>query len=341
MSEAAALATTGLEIGYPGDGGSTTVASGLALSLRAGQFACLIGPNGAGKSTLLRTLAGLQAPLAGAITIAGRAVAAMSAAELARSRALVLTDRAETGALRVGELVALGRYPHTGWLGRLGPQDHAAIDAALRQTSVEELVQRPLAALSDGERQRAAIARALAQEPRVLMLDEPTAFLDLPHRVRLMRLMRDLARAQGLAILLSTHDLDLAMRCADQLWLMPGDGQLAVGAPEELALTGALADAFHGDGLRFDGQAGGFRLEQPHTASCRLTGDGEARDWTLRMLERLGYQLASDTDTVIDIQTSTEGTTWHLTRDGTETTVTDLTALAGQLSGPGFRRRDH
>jgi iron complex transport system ATP-binding protein len=231
------LETHDLAIGYQSR--STTrrvVVASINLRLEAGELVCLLGPNGAGKSTLLRTLAGMQAPLQGQIQIMGTDLYRLSPIDRARRLGVVLTDRAEVGALSVRALVALGRYPYTDWAGRLTAADEICIDQALAAVGATALALRLFGQLSDGERQKALIARALAQEPNLLLLDEPTAFLDWPRRVEIMGILRRLARESGRAVLLSTHDLDLALRGADRLWLLPPGGPIRAGMPEELVL---------------------------------------------------------------------------------------------------------
>jgi len=283
------LTTSSLTIGYP----RQPLASHLNLELRPGEMVCLIGPNGAGKSTLLRTLAGMQPPLAGEVLLDGENVHRLPPLDLAKRLAIVLTARVEAGNLSVWTLVSLGRHPYTDWLGRLTRHDEAIIRRAMEMTGCLPLAARPVHELSDGERQKVMIARALAQEPRVLLLDEPTAFLDLPRRVEMFQLLRRLARQAGHAILLSTHDLDLALRLADRLWLFAMNGDLLTGLPEELALNGALERVFASEGVYFDHAIGAFRVHQPGRGpvSLHTTHEGVAAAWTWRALERLGYKV--------------------------------------------------
>jgi iron complex transport system ATP-binding protein len=227
--------------GYPGGRGqSRVVTKGIHTSLRTGELTCLLGPNGAGKSTLMRTIVGMQSPLAGTVLLGGRNVQTISAKDLARVVSVVLTDRVGAGMLSAYALVALGRHPHTKWFGGLTEGDHAVIRRSLEMTGAGELANRLVTELSDGERQKVMVARALAQEPQIMVLDEITAFLDLPRRVEIMGMLRTLAHETGRAMLLSTHDLDLALRASDRIWLLPKSGALAVGAPEDLVLSGAL-----------------------------------------------------------------------------------------------------
>jgi iron complex transport system ATP-binding protein len=281
------LATEGLVIGYVG----RALTPPLDLELRAGELACLVGPNGAGKSTLLRTLAGMQRPLAGHVRLGNDDVHRLPAVELAKRLAIVLTERVEAGNLSAYALAALGRHPYTDWRGALTAHDEAVVRAALTQVGAAPLAARPVNELSDGERQRVMIARALAQEPQVLLLDEPTAFLDLPRRVDVLHLLVALARERRCAVLLSTHDLDLALRVADRLWLLTTAGAFVAGLPEELALNGALADAFRGEGVEFDSAAGAFKLRRHPCGPIALFGEGTAAQWTARALERIGYEV--------------------------------------------------
>jgi len=284
-----------VEIGYRSRHGDTSVARQISLELEAGEFVCLLGPNGAGKSTLMRTIAGMQPPLAGRLRIAGRDLREMSARDRARSFGVVLTERVTAGLLTSYALVSLGRYPHTNWLGRLAENDHQIIQAAFEQAGAVELAQRFVSELSDGERQRVMLARALAQQPKLMILDEITAFLDLPRRVEIMSLLKRLAHDTGCAMLISTHDLDLALRNADRVWLLGNDGELRSGAPEDLVLSGELAAAFTDENIDFDPLRGVLQARERDGTRVVVVGEPSVhREWTLRALERCGYRLWSE-----------------------------------------------
>ncbi|MDB5104704.1 MAG: transporter related [Fibrobacteres bacterium] len=305
LSPAAAapiLRTENLSVGYRAArsadrGGDRRVLSGLDLDLHPGELVCLLGPNGAGKSTLLRTLAGLQAPLEGRLLLDGRDASTLSAEAWARRTAIVLTERIEAGNLSVFALAALGRHPHTGWSGRMSEADRTAVRRGLEDAGAWDLRHRVFDELSDGEKQRVMLARALAQEPALLLLDEPTAFLDLPRRVETMRILRVLARERGRAILLSTHDLDLALRAADRIWLVPPGGPVRTGLPEDLALAGAFGSVFDQGDVAFDLATGQFRIHGHPLRTAALSGDAVLVFWTARALERLGYASAGIGDT--------------------------------------------
>jgi len=284
------LQADGLAVGYaPPRKTPRIVLNEVQIALRGGELVCLIGPNGAGKSTLMRTLAGMQSPLAGRVRLMDADVTTLTPAERARHLAVVLTERLDVGILSAYELVALGRYPYTDWLGGLTETDHAAIQRALAAVGAVELAGRDVNELSDGERQKVLIARALAQEPALLLLDEPTAFLDLPRRAEVMTMLRGLTRTTGCAILLSTHDLDLALRTADRIWLLPAGGPLHQGAPEDLVLSGAFEAAFRAEGIQFDAYTGAFRGSVQPAGIVAVEGDGLPALWTTRALEREGF----------------------------------------------------
>lgn len=265
------------------------VASGIDAGLMPGDFVCLLGPNGAGKSTLLRTLTGVQPPLEGEVRVLGRDIRSHSAQELALCLSIVLTTPVDAGLMPVKTLVGLGRHPHTNWRGFLGPEDEEAVARAIEETGLCALAHRRVQELSDGERQRVMVARALAQEPQVIVLDEATAFLDLPGRVELMRLLRRLAKSGSRAILLTTHDLDLAIRCADKLWLLPHGGPLIQGIPEDLVLDDSMSRTFQGPYAEFDKASGSFLLAQPGQIGVGVSGQGVLKLWTEKALARSGF----------------------------------------------------
>lgn len=241
-----------LAIGY---GKSRVVGTDLNGALQAGRLTCLIGRNGAGKSTLLRTLGGLQPPLPGRekadISLLGRPLNQYGARQLARAVAVVLTERVPDPYITALEVVHTGRYAHTGTSGRLHASDHRAVSQALALTETTALASRPMRALSDGEQQRVMMARALAQEAPVILLDEPTAFLDLSAAPAHIGLLRRLAHRRGKAVLLTCHDVEAALHMADMVWLLH-EGCLTCSPPRQLADSGAIARCFGSAYLRFD-----------------------------------------------------------------------------------------
>ena len=236
-----------LRIGYA----RRQVAGLLNADLQPGSLCALLAPNGTGKSTLLRTLAGLQRQLGGTVQWNGHDVDALQPNDLARTVSIVLTARPEATALTVRQVVEMGRMPHLRPFERLKEADRRSVDEALQLTQSAVLSERTIGSLSDGERQRVFVAKALAQGTEAILLDEPTAFLDFPSKVKMLRLLRQLAHEAGKAILLSTHDVELALHFADRLWLLHRAG-LAEGTPAQLADDGSIARFFDGEGVHFD-----------------------------------------------------------------------------------------
>lgn len=319
------LQADSLAIGYDaGSKAKRVLKSGINASLCSGELVCLVGPNGAGKSTLLRTLAGLQPALGGHVKFNGILkkydsaddgwvdIHSLTPRQLARRISVVLTDAVDGDGLNAYTLTALGRHPYTDWRGRMTPADEAVVNWALQAVGAAALAGRPLTMLSDGERQKIFIARALAQEPDLIILDEPTAFLDLPHRIEIMHTLKHLARSIGQAILLSTHDLDQALQNADRLWLLPMQGALVCGAPEDLILSGDFEAAFTSDisasfPTIFDRQRGTFALKNGSSGEIVLRGEGLEAEWTARALKREGYKvIISPTGTSQNIDLSVD-----------------------------------
>jgi iron complex transport system ATP-binding protein len=335
------LQASALSIGYrSGRHATRLVASGLDITLRRGELVCLLGPNGTGKSTLLRTLSGLQAPLAGRVLLDNEDVHRMSPSARGRHLSVVLTDRVTAGMMTGYDIVALGRHPHTNWTGALDQRDREAIQRALESTDAVPLASRQITELSDGERQRVMVARAVAQDPAVMMLDEITAFLDLPRRIEIMRLLATLAHDWGVAIVVSTHDLELALRVADRVWLFGGAGFVA-GAPEDLVLSGAFDRAFVSAGLEFDLQQGTFRTAITARGHVAVTGDGVAAIWTTRALERAGFSVSPSDGILVarvEVRRSGDRPEWLLMREHTVETLVTLGSLVDSLrasSGSG------
>ncbi len=234
-----------LSIGYSlGYGKQKLVAEAINQNLHEGEITCLLGRNGAGKSTLIRTISGFQPPLSGEILINGKNLYKLSENERAQSVGVVLTDRTNAGGITVFDLIALGRHPHTGFFGGLKEKDKAEIQASMEKVGIVEKSDAYVSELSDGERQKAMIAKALAQECPIILLDEPTAFLDINSRIETMELLRNLTKKEKKCVLLSTHDVESAVRMADNFWLMAKKYPFTSGSPEELISSGVFDDFF-------------------------------------------------------------------------------------------------
>jgi len=308
-----ALQTIDLSIGYRNARRpDVVIANNINLGLKRGRLVGLLGPNGVGKSTLLRTLAGMQKPLSGQVMLAGQDATQIPARTLAKHMSVVLTDRPNVGLMNGYALVALGRHPYTDWTGNLSSYDEAMVRWAVDAVNARDIADQPVIELSDGQRQKLMIARALAQETDLILLDEPTAFLDLPHRVEIMGLLKALAQETNRAILLSTHDLDLALRSCDRLWLM-GQRQIHTGTPEDLVLSDAFEATFHSDGLTFDKRTGTFSVIPDKQIQVQVCGAGVAYVWTCRALERESYQVIDmPSEVQVEIQESDGETVWYL-----------------------------
>lgn len=231
-----AITTNRLTVGYRGH----RVVEDISLSLPCGRLVCLLGPNGAGKSTLLRTLCGFQPPIEGTVTISGSDITTMSAAEVARLVSVVLTDRPLTPSLTAAEMVSMGRAPYTGFWGRLSDDDRRLVSEAMQTVGIDSLATRRMGRLSDGERQKVMIAKALAQHTPVIVLDEPTAFLDYPSKVAVMKTLARLAHDEGKTILMSTHDLELAAQLGDELMEIENKHIRKITADEMSRIIGRL-----------------------------------------------------------------------------------------------------
>lgn len=254
MNENTIFITRDLAVGYRNGKKQVTLLKNLNLSLEKGKLVALLGQNGAGKSTLLRALTCDERPLAGEIQVNGRNLLDMSQKDRSRLIGLVSTERIQAGALTVAELVGLGRQPHTGFLGRLDDEDRAIVRQAMADSGIIEKANEYIASLSDGERQKTMIAKALAQETPIIILDEPTAFLDVASRIETMRLLQNLAHDRGKAVLLSSHDISQSLMLADELWLITTDRQVLTGSTRQLVADGAMDHLFDNRSIHFNPQ---------------------------------------------------------------------------------------
>lgn len=326
------LRTQDLAVGYRTRRQRRAVLERVNLSAARGEMVCLLGPNGIGKSTLLRTLGRMQPPLWGSVDLDGAPLSTLTSADLARRLGVVLTDRVHIDALRARQVIELGRYPHSGWLGGLGPRDHEVVDWAIGAVGAGHLAERDFSQLSDGERQRVMVARALAQEPLLLMLDEPTAFLDLPSRVDLMGLLRHLTRRAGLAVIVSTHDLELALRTADVIWILLPGGEVLTGAPEDIVVSGAMAQAFEGRHIQFVPAERTFRWLAGERGAATVRGRGLRAAMVGAVLEREGFIVLPEGSDA-PVQVGIDDVAWELTTAGGRVRGDTFQALAAQVRG--------
>ncbi len=324
-----------LSIGYrQGGRGIKTVQRELDFSLKRGELTCLLGPNGAGKSTLLRTLSGMQAPLGGELWLDKGPLTGYSPRELSQLIGLVLTDKTQAGGLRVRELVALGRHPYVGFFGRLHREDHAVVERALEEAGITAKADSYMAELSDGERQKVMIAKALAQECPLILLDEPTAFLDVTSRIEIMHLLHRLARS-GKTVLVSTHDIEQALALADRLWLLSREHGMRCGLTEDLVLEGAMERFFGRGEIGFDLRDGSFRLEAGALRPLAVEAAPEMARWVENLLARHGFRAVPAESGEALLRVHAPGQIeWHAP-DGSRRDCRNFEELSDQLKKTG------
>ncbi len=283
------LSAEGLHIGYRLKGKKVdSVHTDITLNLRRGEVTSLLGLNGAGKSTLIRTLCGFQPPLGGEVLLLGRSITSYTQREISCTIGVVLTEKTNAGGITVYDLVTLGRHPYTGFFGGLSDDDHYIVEESLNAVGINHKAKSFVSELSDGERQKVMIAKALAQQCPIIILDEPTAFLDVTSRIETMVLLRKLANEQSKTILLSTHDLEMAIQMSDSLWLQKKGAPLYAGTPEDLILSGQLSDFFNRDLIKFDLNTGKFTIPMPSNP-IGIEGDFVISYWVGTALIRAGY----------------------------------------------------
>ena len=316
-------------IGYQHKDSHYVVNEHLNAQVYKGEMVCLLGPNGSGKSTLIRTLAGMQPLLAGTIFIEQEDITTLSLDMLARKMSVVLTDSVNVPNMTVFDVVALGRFPYTNWFGTITESDKAIITDSLQKVGLQDYATRKVEQLSDGEKQRTMIAKALAQDTPFVILDEPTAHLDLPNRIEVMKLLRELAHSTSKSILLSTHELDLALQVSDRIWLMQKDKPMLCGTPEDLVLNGSFEQAFKKHSFDFDISNGLFKICYDYRKTVSVSGDAIKTFWTIRALHRHGIDVSqTQQETHIEIT----DTIWKIKKAENEFTCNSIFDLLRKLS---------
>lgn len=282
--------TTKLSVGYE----QTPVVRDVTMTLERGEILTLIGPNGAGKSTLLKSIAGQLQPLGGVSCLNGRELAGIPRAERAREMSVLLTDRMQAELMTCEQVVESGRYPYTGRFGLLSGQDHAAVDEAMERVRVRDLRNQQFLRISDGQRQRVLLARAIAQEPQILILDEPTSYLDVRYKLEFLSILQELCRSKKIAVLLSLHELELARRISDRLLCVRDGAVFHYGTPEEVFCGSQLQELFGLSVGSYDVQTDGLELAAPAGAPqvFVIGGCGSGRE-IYRQLQRRGIAFAT------------------------------------------------
>jgi len=280
------LSLENLDIGYPG----RRLISLINSTAMEGEFIAVIGHNGTGKSTLLRTLAGIGKKLGGRIMINGRDTSVLSRKEFASFVGYVSTEQINAHNMKVYDLVALGRFAYTNWMGSITVADKRVILDSIDKVGLSDFAFRNIGELSDGERQRAMIAMVLAQDTRLLIMDEPTAFLDIKNRYEIIHLLQSLTASGEKTVILSTHDLQLSLGEADKIWFL-GDGDFDEGAPEDLVLKGKFDNIFGSSQIRFRKSDGNFYPVRDENGNACVHGEGLTKQWTIRAMKRLGFRV--------------------------------------------------
>jgi len=328
-----------LGIGYYRKGRPDFVFRNITAGARRGEMIALMGRNGMGKSTLLRCITRMLDPLEGTMELEGTFLSRYSRRHLARKIAWVSTEPVGVQHLRVYDLVSLGRFPWTGWMGTRTDADRRAVWQAIESVGIMGLAGRDLYELSDGERQRAMIARALAQDADLIVLDEPTAFLDLVNRYEIIHLLLDLSRREGKCIIFSTHDWHIATGEADLIWLMDEEGWIS-GSPEDLSLANRFERLVDSDTMNYDPRTGQVKLVREPVMKVSVQGEGEAAFWTRKALERIGCTLVTHhPEIIITAVDRAEGVMWQVRRKTDTRQFTSLYELVhfilGNHSGNG------
>ena len=290
MTDSFYFSTDGLTVGYNGK----ALISDITLGLKQGEILTLIGPNGSGKSTILKSITRHLAAIAGTVMIDGRNMRSLSGKETATKMAVVLTDRIRPELMTCGELVATGRYPYTNSFGSMTRHDHEVVLEALRRVHAEELYDRDFSELSDGQRQRIMLARAICQEPEIIVLDEPTSYLDIKHKIELLEILSDMAKSKGITVVMSLHEIDLAYKVSDKIVCVNGEKIAAYGTPEEIFSDESIRRLYHIERGSYQVLTGSVELAKPSGPPCCFAvGGGGYGIPFYRALQKKGISFAA------------------------------------------------
>jgi iron complex transport system ATP-binding protein len=274
-----------LDVGYV----KKTVVENVNINGIRGQLICLLGPNGSGKSTILKTLTGLLAPVNGTVFINGNDILHSNKDEMAKKLAVVLTEQLSLGFLTVFEIAAMGRYPHTNHFGKLSAADIKVVDESLTAVGAQKLKSRFFSELSDGEKQKVMIARALVQQPMLIVLDEPTSHLDVKHKVEVLKILQQLCSEKGITVVLSLHDIDLAIKACQTVLLIRHGKIVAQGTPEEVIKDGTIQMLYDIKGAHYNELMGSLEFNNMQEPELFVTGGNGTGAGVYRALSRAGY----------------------------------------------------
>lgn len=327
------LSFDSLLIGYTSGKTSKIILPSLNARAFNGELIAMIGQNGIGKSTLLRTLTGLQNSLGGSVMIYGQSLNNYTRIDFARRIGYISTEQVRVSNMKVYDLVSLGRFPHTNWLGKLRSEDHDIIVDSIEKVGMQLFSDRYITELSDGERQRVMIARVLAQDTDLLVMDEPTAFLDIKSKYEIVHLLHDLSRNRRKTIIFSTHDLNIAVSEADKVWLILKNSFIE-GAPEDLIIDGSFDELFRDSLVRFNQNDGSFTFRNEFKGNISISGKGIARIWTEKAINRAGYSVGerNNTEIHIEILDNGNGIRWILEYNDSKTEFNSVYNLVAWLS---------
>lgn len=325
------LTIDALRIGYKAGGEEKVVLQDLNSTALRGELIAIIGKNGAGKSTLLRTITGLHRSLGGKIYFEGKNILDYSRMELAQKVGYISTEIVRASNMSVYDLVALGRFPYTNWTGRIDKENHRFIMEAIENAGMMPFRSRYIGELSDGERQRAMIARILAQDTGLMVMDEPTAFLDIGSKYEILHLMHNLAKTSGKTIIFSTHDLHMAISQADKIWLL-SDLNLMEGAPEDLMIQGDFDHIFDSSAVKYNSDHGTFTFRSDEKGSIYIEGEGILRHWTEKAVNRAGFAVSGEKTDPSIIVPSGESKNWRLVTHESISEFRSIYDLIGRLT---------
>jgi len=331
MNSKEVLSVDSLRIGYGSGKNENALLPPLNASANFGELIAVIGRNGIGKSTLLRTLTGLQQPLAGDIFYYWKNIRDYTRIELAQKVGYISTEIVKVSNMRVYDLVSLGRFPHTNWIGKVEMRDHEVILDALKKTSMTSFAQKFVSELSDGERQKAMIARILAQDTGIMVMDEPTAFLDVASKYEILHLMHLLSGSGTKTIIFSTHELQMAISQADKIWLIL-ENELIEGAPEDLMLAGEFDHLFDSSTVIFNSGDGTFSFRSDTRGAIHLEGEGNKRYWTEKAINRAGFKVTKEKTLPFILLPTESNFFWQLVSENEVQKFKSLYELIGYLS---------